>query len=132
MPLVTFEGNALVASGLIPENAFIMEKGVQRGEVGVTNMARPNRGLIGIRLEASNEFGPTGEEEHGTNMSGTVVSDLAAMMSNLKDGDIIYIRPVLRPAPAPKVKKARAKPVGEPAEKKPAVKRKVKKDAGEQ
>ena len=70
-----------------------------RGEIGVTNMARPNRGLIGVRLEPSNEFGPTGEEEHGTNMSGMVVSDLNAMMSGLKDGDIVYIRQVPRPAP---------------------------------
>jgi putative methanogenesis marker protein 3 len=132
MPLVTFEGNASVASSLVPENAFIIEKGVARGEIGVTNMARPNRGLIGIRLEPSNEFGPTGEEDHGTNMSGMVVSDLNALMSGLKDGDIVYIREASRPAPAPKVKKPRSKPVATEEKKKPAAKRKVKKDATEQ
>jgi putative methanogenesis marker protein 3 len=129
MPLVTFEGNASVASGLIPENTFINEKGVARGEIGVTNMARPNRGLIGVRLEPSNEFGPTGEEEHGTNMSGSVVSDLNALMSGLKEGDIVYVRQVARPAPAPKAKKLRSKPAEE--KKKPTAKKRVKKDVPE-
>ncbi|MGD0817330.1 MAG: methanogenesis marker 3 protein [Methanomassiliicoccales archaeon] len=128
MPLVTFEGNASIASGLVPENAFVNGKGVARGEMGVTNMARPNRGLIGVRLEPSNEFGPTGEEDHGTNMSGIVVSDLNAMMAGLKDGDIVYIRQVPKPAPAPKAKKALEKPAGQ---KNPAAK-KVKKDVSEQ
>ena len=132
MPLVTFEGNASVASSLVPENAFMLEKGVLRGEIGVTNMARPNRGLIGIRLESSNEFGPTGEEDHGTNMSGQVVSDLNAFMSGLKDGDIVYIREVQRPEPTPKPKKPRAKPDPEKETKaKPVAKKKVKKDATE-
>ena len=108
MPLVTFEGNAAIASGLVPENAFLIEKGVARGEIGVTNMVRPNRGLIGIRLEPSNEFGPTGEEEHGTNMSGIVASDLNALMAGLKDGDIVYVRQVPKPVPVTKAKKARA------------------------
>jgi hypothetical protein len=95
-------------------------------------MSRPNRGLIGIRLEASNEFGPTGEEEHGTNMSGAVISDLNALMSDLKDGDIVYVRQVPRPEPQPKPKKARAKPSEDaPLKKKPAARKKVKKDVTE-
>jgi UPF0288 family protein (methanogenesis marker protein 3) len=131
MPLVTFEGNASVALSLIPENPFATEKGVARGEIGVTNMARPNRGLIGIRLEPSNEFGPTGEEDLGTNMSGVVLSDLNSLMSGLKDGDIVYLRQVPKPAP-PKVKKARAKPAAAEGKKKPAARKKVKKDVTEQ
>ena len=94
-------------------------------------MARPNRGLIGIRLETSNEFGPTGEEDHGTNMSGSVVSDLNALMSNLKDGDIVYVRQVARPEPA-KVKKVRAKPAADKEGKRPSAKKKVKKNVTEQ
>jgi UPF0288 family protein (methanogenesis marker protein 3) len=115
----------------VPENQFIPEKGVAKGEIGVTNMARPNRGLIGIRLEASNEFGPTGEEEHGTNMSGVVVSDLNALMSDLKEGDIVYVRQVPRPEAAPKAKKARAKPAADNEKKKPAAKKRVKKNVTE-
>ena len=103
-------------------------------KIGVTNMARPNRGLIGIRLDSSNEFGPTGEEDHGTNMSGIVVSDLDALMNGLKDGDIVYIRETARPESAPKPKKARTKPAAgnEKPKKKPAAKKKVKKNAAEQ
>lgn len=64
-------------------------------------------------------------------MSGIVVSDLNTLMSGLKDGDIVYIRQVERPT-APKVKKARAKPATAEGKKKPAAKKKVKKDATEQ
>ena len=60
-------------------------------------------------------------------MSGVVVSDLNALMAGLKDGDIVYVRQVTRPAPVPKAKKARAKPAGT-EEKKPKTKKRVKKD----
>ena len=90
MPMITFEGNPKEASILLPENPFKEES--PRGQVGVTNMSRPNRGTIGIRLEGSVEFGPSGEERYGTNSAGTVVSDIALLMGGIKDGDIIYIR----------------------------------------
>ncbi|MDD1747598.1 MAG: methanogenesis marker 3 protein [Methanomassiliicoccales archaeon] len=113
MPMVTFDGNYSEAGHLVPENEF---KGtVLRGELGVTNMSRPNRGLIGIRLQASEEFGPTGEEPYGTNLAGKVVSDLDALMRDLKDGDIIYLREVKAAAPAKKAKrKAAAVTVAKP------------------
>jgi putative methanogenesis marker protein 3 len=90
MPLITFEGNAREGASLIPENQF-GEQAV-RGDIGATNMSRPNKGLLGIRLGASDEFGPTGEERYGTNIVGKVVSDLATLMKDLKEGDIVYIR----------------------------------------
>lgn len=90
MPMITFVGNAKEASILLPENPFMGES--PRGQVAVTNMSRPNRGTIGIRLEGSLEFGPTGEERYGTNVSGRVASDLEELMRNIKDGDIIYLR----------------------------------------
>jgi putative methanogenesis marker protein 3 len=106
MPMITFEGNAKEASVLLPELAFDAES--PRGQVGVTNMSRPNRGSIGIRLEASNEFGPTGEERYGTNLAGDIVSDLGLLMKGIKDGDIIYIR---EPRPGEEFKVAEAVPV---------------------
>jgi hypothetical protein len=90
MPMITFEGNPKEASVLLPENPFEDES--PRGQVGVTNMSRPNRGTIGIRLEESAEFGPTGEERYGTNAAGRIVSDLEQLMRGVKDGDIIYLR----------------------------------------
>ncbi len=102
MPMINFEGNATEASGLLPEKTF--EKESTRGQVAITNMSRPNRGLIGIRLEDSPEFGPTGEEPYGTNLVGEVTSDLSLLMKDLKDGDIVYIREVA-PPPLKKRKK---------------------------
>ena len=90
MPMITFVGNAKEASVLLPENPF--EESSPRGQVGVTNMSRPSRGTIGLRLEGSPEFGPTGEERYGTNVVGTLVSDIEALMKDIKDGDIIYLR----------------------------------------
>ncbi len=90
MPMITFVGNPKEAAVLLPENPF--EEDSPRGQVGVTNMSRPNRGTIGVRLEASPEFGPTGEERYGTNAVGKVVSDLDTMLRGVKDGDIIYLR----------------------------------------
>ncbi|MCE5296294.1 MAG: methanogenesis marker 3 protein [Euryarchaeota archaeon] len=90
MPMVTFEGNDDLGASLFPEVSF--EKICRKGDIGVTNMSRPNRGIIGIRLEDSDEFGPTGEEEHGTNILGRFVSDIPTMMDGLKDGHIVYVR----------------------------------------
>jgi len=90
LPMITFEGNPREAADLIPEATF--ENVSARGDLGVTNMSRPNRGLIGIRLEESEEFGPTGEERYGTNIVGKLVSDLERLMDEVKDGDILYFR----------------------------------------
>jgi putative methanogenesis marker protein 3 len=90
MPMITFVGNPKEASVLLPENPFEDES--PRGQIAVTNMSRPNRGNIGLRLEASPEFGPTGEERYGTNAAGKVVSDIDLMLNGVKDGDIIYLR----------------------------------------
>ncbi len=92
MPMVTFDGNYSEAGSLVPENEF--KELVLRGDLGVTNMSRPNRGLIGIRLEKSDEFGPTGEERYGTNLAGKMLSDLDALMRDMKEGDIVYVREV--------------------------------------
>lgn len=106
MPLVTFDGNFNEAGSLVPENQF--QATCVRGDMAATNMSRPNRGLIGIRLEPSDEFGPTGEERYGSNMFGRVMSDLDRLMEGLKEGDIIYVREIM-PEAAP-AKKATRKP----------------------
>jgi putative methanogenesis marker protein 3 len=92
MPLVTFEGNPKEAADLVPEGTF--EKLSSRGEIAVTNMSRPNRGLIGLRLQNSEDFGPTGEERYGTNVAGYVVSDMDELVRDLHDGDVVYVREV--------------------------------------
>ena len=92
MPLITFEGNQKEGLNLAPEKSF---DGVcRKGVIGVTNQSRPQKGLIGMRLDDSDEFGPTGEERYGTSIVGRIVSPIERMMKDIKDGDVIYVREV--------------------------------------
>ncbi len=105
MPLVSFSGDSREAASLLPENPFA-ERSLP-GELAVTNMSRPNRGLIGIRLEESDEFGSTGEERYGTNVVGRLVSSIDLLKNDLAEESIIYVREVLPPAPKKSAKKAK-------------------------
>lgn len=115
MPMITFEGDTKLAADLYPERTF--EGRCVRGDVAITNMSRPQRGLMGIRLEDSEEFGSTGEEPHGTNLLGRFVGDLGAMMSGISEGDIVYIRRATPEESVPRKAMAPAEP------KKPAAKK---------
>lgn len=88
MKIVIFQGNNASAKGLIPEN--IPTESVKAGEIGVTNMAAKNVGLIGIRFEDNSEFGPTAESFAATNIVGKVCSDFKSL-EKLKDGDVLYV-----------------------------------------
>jgi putative methanogenesis marker protein 3 len=89
MPMVTFEGDEERGKSLYPGSEF---KKCKKGDIGITNQSRPNCGLIGVRLEDSKEFGPTGEEPYGTNIVGTFKGDLKKLSEGLKEGDIVYVR----------------------------------------
>ena len=86
-PMVTFYGDEARSQNLYPQDPF---KKCKKGEIGVTNQSRPHHGLIGIRLQDSKQYGPTGEEGYGTNMVGNFLGDLA-QMELLDDDEIIYI-----------------------------------------
>ncbi len=91
--LVLFQGSAGEAGTLVPEN--LPREGVKKGMLGVTNMSRPSRGMMGIRLEDNKEYGPTGETLNGANMVLSFPSLTPAMMSflsKLKEGDVIYVK----------------------------------------
>jgi len=107
MPLVTFEGNPKEAADLVPEGTF--EKSSSRGEIAVTNMSRPSRGLIGLRLQNSEDFGPTGEERYGTNVVGCVVSSMDELVRDLHDGDVVYVREVKETVESKGVRRAKRK-----------------------
>lgn len=91
LPMVTFYGDDDRGKDLYPQEPF---KKVRRGDIGVTNQARPHRGLLGIRLEDSKEFGPTGEEGYGTNIVGRFEGDLDRLMDGLEEEDVVYITEV--------------------------------------
>lgn len=88
LPMVTFYGDEMRGKNLYPQDPF---KKVKRGDIGLTNQARPHHGLIGIRLEDSKDFGPTGEEPYGTNVIGKFVDDLDRLMDGLNEDDVVYI-----------------------------------------
>ncbi|MDR0778549.1 MAG: methanogenesis marker 3 protein [Methanomassiliicoccaceae archaeon] len=89
MPMVTFEGDEERGKTLYPGEEF---KKCKKGDIGITNQSRPNCGLMGLRLEDSKEFGPTGEEPYGTNIIGTFKGDLKKLSDGLKEGDIVYVK----------------------------------------
>lgn len=88
LPMVTFEGDRVRGQDLYPAEPF---KRCRRGDIGVTNQARPYRGLIGLRLQDSADYGPTGEEPYGTNILGRFEDDFDRLMDGLEDGALVYI-----------------------------------------
>jgi len=88
MNVMMFEGRSKDARGLIPEN--IPSKCVTAGQIGITNMSRRHVGMIGVRFEDNDEFGPTGEPFGGTNIVGRVVKGLENL-EKFKEGDTVYV-----------------------------------------
>ncbi len=87
-PMVTFYGDEARAQDLEPQEKHFTK--CKKGDVGVTNQARPHHGLMGIRLTDSKEFGPTGEEPYGTNIVGRVDGPLDGL-DELDDDSIVYV-----------------------------------------
>jgi len=87
MPMVTFYGDEIRAKSLYPQEPF---RKCRKGDIGVTNQSRPHHGLMGIRLEDSKEYGPSGEEPYGTNIIGRFLDDVK-LLSELDEEETIYI-----------------------------------------
>jgi putative methanogenesis marker protein 3 len=62
--------------------------------LGLTNDSRKNAGLVGVRLSANREFGPTSEPFEGTNMIGRVID--TEKLKKVKEREKVYIREVRR------------------------------------
>jgi len=62
--------------------------------LGITNDSRKNTGLVGVRLSANREFGPTSEPFEGTNMIGRVID--TEKLKKVKEREKVYIREVRR------------------------------------
>lgn len=86
--MITFHGDEERGKTLLPQEPF---KNVKRGDIGVTNQVRPMRGLLGIRLEDSKSYGPTGEEAYGTNIVGSFLGNLDKMLGEAESDKPIYI-----------------------------------------
>lgn len=88
MKLIIFNQNKEAAKGLIPENT--PTDIVKAGEIGITNMSAKNVGLVGVRFEDNDEYGPTAESFSATNIVGKICSDFE-LLEKLKDGEILYV-----------------------------------------
>jgi UPF0288 family protein (methanogenesis marker protein 3) len=72
---------------ILPENTPGVK--VASGEIGVTNQAAKRAGMVGVKLEDNDLFGPTGEKFASTNIIGRVIE--TEKLRNFKDEDIMYI-----------------------------------------
>ena len=88
MKVIMFEGNSKEAKGLVPEN--IPDKCAYKGEIGITNMSKRHTGIIGVRFEDNDEFGPTGEPFNGTNIIGKIIQGFNSL-EKFKEGDVVYV-----------------------------------------
>ena len=62
--------------------------------LAITNDSRKGAGLVGVRLSANKEFGPTSEPFEGTNIIGRVID--TEKLKNVKERENMYIREVKR------------------------------------
>jgi putative methanogenesis marker protein 3 len=62
--------------------------------LGITNDSRKGAGLVGVRLSANREFGPTSEPFEGTNIIGRVID--TGKLKSAKERENVYIREVKR------------------------------------
>ncbi|MDD1683681.1 MAG: methanogenesis marker 3 protein [Methanoregula sp.] len=75
-----------------PEN--IPKEEAPAAGLGITNDSRKNAGLVGVRLSANREFGPTSEPFEGTNMIGRIID--TEKLKKVKEREKVYIREVRR------------------------------------
>ena len=73
---------------LYPENPPVGES--PANALAITNDARKGRGMVGVRLSTSPEFGPTSEPFEGTNLIGEVID--IGKLRRMKEGTTVYIR----------------------------------------
>jgi putative methanogenesis marker protein 3 len=75
---------------LIPENTPKDE--APAAALAITNDSRNGAGLVGVRLSANREFGPTSEPFEGTNIIGRVID--TEKLKKVREKETVYIREV--------------------------------------
>ena len=75
---------------IYPENCPTDE--VPAASLAITNDSRKGTGLVGVRLSANREFGPTSEPFEGTNIIGRVID--TARLKHVRERQTVYIREV--------------------------------------
>jgi UPF0288 family protein (methanogenesis marker protein 3) len=73
---------------IIPENMPTTE--VPAASLAITNDSRKGSGMVGVRLSANREFGPTSEPFEGTNIIGRVLD--TEKLKHFKEREKVFIR----------------------------------------
>nr|WP_321350629.1 methanogenesis marker 3 protein [uncultured Methanoregula sp.] len=89
---VLFKPAIAPGTKIIPENPPKDE--VPAAALAITNDSRKGAGLVGVRLIANREFGPTSEPFEGTNLIGRVID--TEKLKKLKERETVYVREVKR------------------------------------
>ncbi|MGP8320293.1 MAG: methyl-coenzyme M reductase-associated protein Mmp3 [Methanosarcinaceae archaeon] len=77
---------------IMPENS--PKNKVLSGEIGVTNQSAKRMGMVGVKTEDDDLFGPTGEKFTSTNIIGRILD--INKLKHFKDGDIMYVAESIR------------------------------------
>jgi len=85
-----FKPEVPVGVKILPENTPSGE--VAAASLAITNDSRKGSGMVGVRLSANREFGPTSEPFEGTNIIGRVLD--TGKLKNFKEREKVYIREV--------------------------------------
>lgn len=72
---------------ILPENK--PTEIVKAGEIGVTNQAARNAGLVGVKLVDDDRYGPSGEKFLATNIVGRIL-DLDKL-KEIEEGETVYV-----------------------------------------
>nr|WP_320162263.1 methanogenesis marker 3 protein [uncultured Methanoregula sp.] len=89
---VLFKPAIAPGTKIIPENQPKDE--VPGASLAITNDSRKGAGLVGVRLVANSEFGPTSEPFEGTNLIGRVID--TEKLKKVRERETVYIREVKR------------------------------------
>jgi putative methanogenesis marker protein 3 len=72
---------------ILPENKPVDM--VRAGEIGVTNQAAKNAGLVGVKLQDDPRYGPSGEKFLATNIVGRILA--REKLRNVREEETVYV-----------------------------------------
>jgi len=62
---------------------------VKAGEIGVTNQAAKNAGLVGVKLIDDSRYGPSGEKFLATNIVGRILEP--EKLRSVREEETVYV-----------------------------------------
>jgi UPF0288 family protein (methanogenesis marker protein 3) len=97
MPVFFKFDDVVLFKPVIPAGMKINPENTPEGEspaaaLAITNDSRNGTGLVGVRLSANKEFGPTSEPFDGTNIIGRVID--TEKLKKVREKEMVYIREV--------------------------------------